>query len=329
MTNLTTTAGLVKKFAFVPIVLLIVIILIVLIALRYSSKKPTLPQVEIPKIEVFPGQNATFNIQNLKQPSSTPPIISVYEIDREKNFLLEAQVLASILNFREDPADIADVNFGGGKVYSKLQESLVIYKSTVTYKNSTVYPQSPALTTGELQAKAGAFLSQIGFNAQNPKVSFAKISGEDIIKTSNPEDADFARFSFSYSLDDFPVISPSNDLSITYDFSGNLSSFTLINFKAGNPKGQYPVISFKEAVQNVVSGGASLVKIEGTKEDSASTKNIGEVIIDEAYLGYYLPSFSVESTLPVWVFEGRVEKQNDSLNVTYILPAVESALIKN
>lgn len=327
--NLTQAASLSKKFAPILILLVVIGFLLIIIAIRYSAKKQPAPDtIEAPRFESLPAKTTGFNLENLQRPPQIPKTMAVYNLNSPTNFQSKASFFAESLNISGEPQTISDINLGEGLVYSDSQGTLVIYPQTITYQNSSFAVSARKLTTQEVQQKVAETLAILGFAVNNPQTSFSKVSGEDITETQDEKTADFVKFSFSYDIAGYPLISPSNALSTTADFSGNIIHFTFRSFVTGSAIGDYPIISFEQATQALTAGQAELVKITGESEDITSTELIPEVFLSTAYLGYFLPSTSDKNIQPVWIFEATFEKDGSLSTVTYVIPAIQADFLK-
>lgn len=177
-----------------------------------------------------------------------------------------------------------------------------------------------------LKTKADELLSSLGIPTEtliNSGITYLEPVGEELVSTENLNKAKYLKLEYQYSLSGIPTIQPSSEMSLTLDLSGNLFSLDHHLFPNTTEVGKYPTINFQEALRLLQDGNFSLVSREGDTEHSILFDVKGKVVLNKAYLAYYLPAGTTEVIQPVWVFEGTNDVGIFKLNTIFTVPAID------
>lgn len=333
MTTLTSIATFFKKSAPSLLFALLITFTIFLIVLRLAPKKSTqeLASLNPPVFEVISGNTSTFNTQRLDSPKEAPNQLSAYSLNSPKNFLDESQNLATKIGFTNQPQPLRDISHGEGLLYSNERGSLIVYKEIIIFQQSLGKPLPNRLSVEELKTKAASFLSNLGQSVDPTrlKITYSKISGEDLVETPDLTQAVLVNFTFNYRVDGLPVIGPFATTSINLDFGGNITAFNIRRFAIGTKVAQYPILNFNSALTALRAGNGKLILAAGNIRDDTALQQISAVSLKTAYLGYYLPGKIPETIQPVWIFEGQGEQDDEPLiELTFAVPAIEEKYLK-
>ena len=333
MINLTTAADFSKKFVWILAVILLIGLCIFLIFYRFSPKpssKETPRSIAKPAFETFPGKVSQFITDRLSAPADIPKTLPIYKLSLEESFLPNANSFALKLSFKNPPKELSDVTFGQGLLFSKEDGALSIYKDIITYQKFITQPQIGQFDESRLKIKALDFISGLGIPTSNtnlqsePTVTYQKLSGEGFAPTKDPNQANFVNFDFNYALKGLKVVGNISNLRITLISTSDVTRLTFRSFKAEAETDNYPLMEFKDALKLLLNNQASLIEVAGEREDIETTKNLGQVALNNTYLAYYLPTKQPDKIQPVWIFEGESIISGLPVNLTFAIPAIES-----
>ena len=177
----------------------------------------------------------------------------------------------------------------------------------INYLNSSVFQEKTAIDKETAVFLAKKYFSSLGVwdeDLTQSKVSYFKFEGQNLVETKKQKQIQIVRVDFSrQEIDGIPIVPLNYDKSGIYIiFSGNSQEIKQVlearfyNFPPNlNTSGTYPLISGKQAWENLKNGKAYIAK---------PLKEGEKAIIRKIYLAYLeMPNYQ-PYLQPIFVFEG-------------------------
>lgn len=330
--NLSTTSILIKKYLWIPGLISLLVIFGILIFFRSSPKSKTanLKLISKPDIATQPVQAATFSTSRLTVDKNIPKTLPVYKINNASDLRLNANALANKLKINAKTKDSNDIYKGQGLKYAGETGSLSVYKDYLSYQkilHSQKAVGAPNYKVENLVQEAQSFLASIinaNQNWQDQQVTYNRDIAEDVIEDLTPSRSGSINIHLNYRLSDIKVLIVENDVGVTFNNSGDLIRANYRSLDTENTEGQYPLINFNTALNNLQRGDKKVVKVIGPGDvQSREAKILASVDLTKAYIAYFLPAKTPEILQPVWAFEGESKADNQSVYSTFVVPAID------
>lgn len=336
MANLTNTASLFKKIIAPISILLLVGALIFLIFFRFTRvPKPILPPIDKPLIDALPPATTSFDSSSLAMPQEIPEILPVYEITNQPDLQSKASVIAQKLGFDQKSNELNDINLGEVLMYSNNNASLSIYRESIFYIASS--PATAGVQFQDLsqyQTRGQDFLSSLALpisSLSEPSIKLSKKINNEITTTSNLKEADFINFKYHYLISGIPMVMPTSPISVTLNAQEELIHLSYRSLGEFKTLAEYPVITPREALELLLNSQGALIETKETEETGplTSLERINVATLQQAYPAYYLPSKTPQVLQPVWVFEGETVIGDETIQLTYAVPAISGKFLAN
>lgn len=330
MISLTKTADLIKKNLWLFIAMILVIAIIILIIFRYYfSQKAKTPPIEPPAFEEKIITTSNFNTDKLAIPEESPDELPLYLTTKE-NLLNSSTTIAQKLGFSEAATPLQDINLGQGVTYSNPTGALLIYKDSLNYIRYVSKEVSGNFKNqGELKKTAVDFISSLNqaipdFQIRN--ISYYKISDEFLTKTESEQDAAIVSITLRPTLNVYEFISAGSETTAFFNRQNELFNLIYEPTKLEQSTENYPIIDAKKAKEALLINKGSLIRIGTVNDYTPPPTNLDTVNLEKMYLAYYLP---LHTTLaqPVWIFQGKANSPQGTIEVSYAVPAIEKTYL--
>lgn len=328
--SLTTSAQSLKKIMPSTLAFLVIMSLSFLIYFRYFYKTTQLNLVDPITISDLPQEVSSINTKTLTIEKNIATSFDIFTQESPEDLTKKADTFSSRLGIKDAKIkQLSDTTRGLGISYAAKDASLTVFSSSLSYQKIGKVDTAGNFNVETANARAIADLENLNLNTNlsaNPQVSYQKILAENIITTKDPESANIIKLSFQPQIGTYPIIS---DTPISISYNSALELFSLIYTANSTPvsMGKYPIISAKQAIENLKKIKKPLYKISPLTDEIASTKTLPEVNLEKASIAYYKPAKG-QSIHPVWMFSGKIKLGNNIYETTSLVDALDIKYIK-
>lgn len=328
--SLTTSAQSLKKIFPSIIAFLVIMSLSFLIYFRYFYKTTQLNLTDPITISDLPQEVSSINTKTLTIEKNIPTSLDVFTSETPNDLTKSADILSSKLQMKDAKIrQITDSSRGVGVAYAAKDASLTVFGNSLSYQKIGKVDTAGNFNVETASARAIADLENLNLNTNlsaNPQVSYQKILAETIIETNEPDSANVIKLSFQPQIGTFPIIS---DTPISISYNNTLELFSLRYTTNPTPisMDKYPIISAKQAIENLKKIKKPLYKISPLTDEIASTKTLPELDLKKASIAYYKPTKG-QLIHPVWMFTGKIKLGNNIYETTSLVDALDIKYIK-
>lgn len=353
MTNLTSTAQLVKKIF--PFLGFLIIVILLIVAIFYRYKQPLTPPSQ-PKSTPISPPIITQNPLQTSSPtldfSQTPtlqvpaelPIFTAQKISLTNN---AAQSLGSSFGIASPPF-LVEENTLNGKQYTFRQGniSLTLNETSIRYENYSPSSTSESnLPQSELANMVLPFIKRLPLTDKDLSINH-NLTKFQTITTDGLEDsigsaatfqeASVVEYFFEKKLSsDYPLIGPTPEVTfarVKINKSGEIIYLRAMLFENFNEQSPYQLKTPDEAINEVLKGSGKIVQTLLLDENNQANElfrtgpvDIKSANIKKVYLAYLLPDDVSEPIQPIYVFEGKFQNElTQNGNVVIYLPAIKN-----
>lgn len=324
--SLTAVTQFIKKYTGIIIASIAIIALVVIAVNIYINQKESkIPLLTRPQLGLFQTKIKNVDTQKLTPPEKPTFLLPVFNVSPGNDFLKDSAQLSSKFNITKPPIPTNDAILGKGYIYADENSALSIYKNNISYQKLNLNSQKGNFEQDKAAGIAKKFFSDLGFDTTNLQLTGSTLEalvGYEIIRTLDPNQADFINLDFGYTFSGIPVVSPQLGINASVDISGQVTAFNFRGVGSVEQLNKYPLIKFNDALQQIQNNNGQVMSIEGLGEHASQVGTFDKVSLNSYYLAYFLPLDLTAPTQPIWVFEGTTTVKNLPAKVQIGVPAI-------
>ncbi len=346
MTNLSDVHGKIKSSVVTFLVVIVLLLLSAIIYLKFNSKNTqisVLPTPKPPAISQNPSQKQPdkFDFSNIETVAA-PTVLSVYTANKYQIDLNTAVNIAQKFGYKTNPANtISNTTDGTQFTWADKDKVLSISQTTIRFKDATLTKIINNLSAENLQNTATDFVKsipQIGqdVSLDSHKTAYFSVNGALTSSASSFADAQIVEFTYDKKLSGYPIFTSSINPSaiiIQLRKDGSIAQFQARIFNGFTDRDQYPILTLREAVENVKNNKGVIVNTYMPDKNGQAldlfrvkTEDIKLAKMAKISLAYYLPTKLDNEIQPIYIFEGNfTTSNNESGKIVIYLPALKNA----